>query len=77
MLKDLNITAVLPAADISRAGDFHQSGLQLDAPERLNEVFEDYDMPGLVTGNGVVTPIGQAGWFKDSEGNIFNLIQRG
>ena len=34
-------------------------------------------MPGLVTGNGVVTPIGQAGWFKDSEGNIFNLIQRG
>ena len=33
--------------------------------------FEDYDMPGLKTVNGIAT-MGQyhAAWFKDSEGNI-------
>lgn len=41
-------------------------------------VFEDYDMPGLVTENGLVaTPVGKAAWFKDSEGNILNILQRG
>jgi len=39
--------------------------------------FEDYDMPGLKTVEGIAT-IGRdkAAWFKDSEGNILALTQR-
>lgn len=39
-------------------------------------VFEEYDMPGLKTVNGVATlgPI-KAAWFKDSEGNVLGLVQ--
>ena len=39
-------------------------------------VFEDYDMPGERSPNGVVTMSGAKGaWFKDSEGNILAIIQ--
>lgn len=40
-------------------------------------VFEDYDMPGLYTEDGIAD-IGDGGllaWFKDSEGNIISLAQ--
>ena len=38
-------------------------------------VFEDYDVPGLKTENGIATlPDGSsAAWFLDSEGNILNI----
>jgi predicted enzyme related to lactoylglutathione lyase len=36
--------------------------------------FEDYDMPGIKTVDGVVkTPEGHAAWFKDTEGNILAI----
>jgi predicted enzyme related to lactoylglutathione lyase len=39
-------------------------------------VFEEYDMPGLKTVNGIATGGGtKAAWFKDSEGNILAIIQ--
>jgi predicted enzyme related to lactoylglutathione lyase len=39
-------------------------------------VFEDYDMPGLKTVNGIMTARGsKAAWFKDTEGNILAVIQ--
>jgi predicted enzyme related to lactoylglutathione lyase len=39
-------------------------------------VFEEYDMPGLKTVNGIaVFPTSKAAWFKDSEGNILAVIQ--
>lgn len=39
-------------------------------------VFEEYDLPGLKTVNGIATMGGTKGaWFKDSEGNIMALIQ--
>jgi catechol 2,3-dioxygenase-like lactoylglutathione lyase family enzyme len=39
-------------------------------------VFEDYDMPGLRTVNGIFSDGGsKAAWFKDSEGNIMALIE--
>ena len=39
-------------------------------------VFEDYDMPGEKSANGIVTAGGaKAAWFKDSEGNIMAVIQ--
>jgi predicted enzyme related to lactoylglutathione lyase len=39
-------------------------------------VFEEYDLPGLKTVNGVIElPGGKAAWFKDTEGNILALDQ--
>ena len=39
-------------------------------------VFEEYDMPGMKTVNGIVTAGGaRAAWFNDSEGNILAIIQ--
>jgi len=40
-------------------------------------VFEEYDLPGLKTENGVATMDGERGaWFIDSEGNILCLTQQ-
>ena len=126
MLKELNIMAVLPASDMSRATDFYTNVLGLDSPETMNEenllfhsgdvtsflvyktdnagsarntqmgwttgdidadvaalrnrgvVFEEYDFPEMKTDDGIaVMPVGRAAWFRDSEGNILNLFQRG
>jgi catechol-2,3-dioxygenase len=39
-------------------------------------VFEEYDMPGLKTVNGIMTAgNNKAAWFKDTEGNIMAIIQ--
>jgi predicted enzyme related to lactoylglutathione lyase len=39
-------------------------------------VFEEYDMPGLKTVDGIFTGGGaKAAWFRDSEGNILAIIQ--
>jgi len=39
-------------------------------------VFEEYDVPGLKTENGVATTDGERGaWFLDTEGNILCLSQ--
>jgi predicted enzyme related to lactoylglutathione lyase len=39
-------------------------------------VFEEYDMPGLKTVDGIATAgSSKAAWFKDSEGNIMAVIQ--
>ncbi|MGI8608507.1 MAG: VOC family protein [Candidatus Dormibacteria bacterium] len=41
-------------------------------------VFEDYDMPGLKTVDGVViSGPHTSAWFKDSEGNLVGLMQTG
>jgi len=38
--------------------------------------FEEYDLPGLKTVNGIATSGGtKAAWFKDTEGNIMALIE--
>lgn len=38
--------------------------------------FEEYDMPGLRTVDGIAaTPVGKGAWFKDSEGNVLTMIQ--
>lgn len=39
-------------------------------------VFEEYDLPGMKTQNGIATAGGaRSAWFKDSEGNILALVQ--
>jgi predicted enzyme related to lactoylglutathione lyase len=61
-----------------------QMGWETDNLEREMEelrgrgvTFEEYDMPGLKTENGIATSDwGKAAWFTDSEGNILNLAQR-
>lgn len=38
--------------------------------------FEEYDMPGMKTENGITTGGGaKAAWFKDTEGNILALVE--
>jgi len=41
--------------------------------------FEEYDLPGLKTENGVAHfgETDKGAWFKDSEGNILAVVQRG
>ena len=39
-------------------------------------VFEEYDLPGLKTVNGIASSDGtKAAWFKDTEGNIMAIIE--
>jgi catechol 2,3-dioxygenase-like lactoylglutathione lyase family enzyme len=39
--------------------------------------FEEYDLPGLETVDGIATAPdgGRGAWFKDTEGNILGLVQ--
>jgi hypothetical protein len=38
--------------------------------------FEDYDVPGMKTDNGIATAGGaKTAWFKDTEGNILAIVQ--
>jgi len=38
--------------------------------------FEDYDLPGVKTVNGIADLDGTKGaWFKDPEGNILSVVQ--
>jgi len=38
--------------------------------------FEEYDMPGMKTVNGIATAGGaMSAWFKDTEGNILAIVQ--
>lgn len=53
-----------------------------DLPRMVSELkargarFEEYDMPGFKTVNGMVqTPDGPGAWFKDPDGNILAVIQ--
>ena len=40
-------------------------------------VFEEYDMPGIKTVNGIATGGGaKTAWFKDTEGNILAVSQK-
>src|SRR3981081_3583191 len=69
-----------PNAGTSRAS---QAFWQVDDIEReVAELkargvkFEDYDMPGLETKDGIATAGGaKAAWFKDTEGNILAGVQ--
>jgi predicted enzyme related to lactoylglutathione lyase len=39
-------------------------------------VFEDYDLPGMKTVNGIATAGGaKTAWFTDTEGNVLALVQ--
>jgi predicted enzyme related to lactoylglutathione lyase len=69
-----------PNAGTSKAS---QAFWQVDDVERevaelkaRGVTFEEYDVPGMKTVNGIATGGGEkAAWFKDSEGNIMAVIQ--
>jgi predicted enzyme related to lactoylglutathione lyase len=70
-----------PGAGTSKANQAFWSVDDLDAEmtelKSKGVVFEDYDMPGLKTINGVNTGGGsKTAWFKDSEGNILAIAQK-
>jgi len=49
---------------------------EVKALKERGVIFEDYDMPGLKTVNGIAaTPGNKAAWFKDPDGNIMAVIQ--
>jgi len=51
---------------------------EVDRLRGAGVVFEEYDLPGLKTENGIATTGGErAAWFKDSEGNILCVAQDG
>src|SRR5918998_2817010 len=66
------------------SGDHTQVGFDVDDIEsavralRDNWVtFEEYDLPGFKTSEGIVELEGEkAAWFKDSEGNLVSIVQR-
>jgi catechol 2,3-dioxygenase-like lactoylglutathione lyase family enzyme len=63
------------------SGDHTQLGWDVDDMETVvrelkdrGVVFEEYDLPGLKTEDGIATIEGERGaWFKDSEGNLLAL----
>jgi predicted enzyme related to lactoylglutathione lyase len=69
-----------PNAGTSRAS---QAFWEVDDVERevadlkaRGVTFEQYDMPGLKTKNGIATGGGaKTAWFKDTEGNILAVVQ--
>ncbi len=49
----------------------------VDQLRRNGVVFEEYDMPGFKTVDGIAEIAGERGaWFKDSEGNLLAIGQR-
>ncbi|MGW6914907.1 VOC family protein [Kitasatospora sp. NPDC054939] len=49
---------------------------EMSALRSKGVTFEDYDLPGLKTVDGVMEVEGMRGaWFKDSEGNILCVVQ--
>ncbi len=65
------------------SGDHTQLGLDVEDLEATVEelrgrglVFEEYDLPGFKTVNGIAEIAGEKGaWFKDSEGNLLAIAQ--
>jgi catechol 2,3-dioxygenase-like lactoylglutathione lyase family enzyme len=66
------------------SGDHTQMGWDVDDVEAAvaelrgrGVVFEEYDLPGFKTVNGIAEIAGEKGaWFKDSEGNLLAIGQR-
>ena len=49
----------------------------VDQLRRNGVVFEEYDLPGFKTVNGIADIAGERGaWFKDSEGNLMAVGER-
>ncbi len=74
---------VLYPTETKASGAHTQLGFEVDdlvsevaALRARGVVFEEYDLPGLKTVDGIaeVGP-GRAAWFEDSEGNLLGVVQ--
>lgn len=68
-----------PTKADNTACDFEVENLEAEMAELRSKgvVFEEYDMPGLKTENGVATMGNyKSAWFKDPEGNILAIGQK-
>lgn len=93
MLVHSDVATRLPAQDLERARSFCAEKLGLEPVEERpggllyrcgRVVFEEYDLPGLLTVDGIATiagnypskGVGEKGaWFRDSEGNLLGIGQ--
>ena len=74
--------SLYPTPNPSRGGHTQMAIRVPDAMAAITELrgrgvtFEDYDMPGLKTVDGVADLGGgsQGGWFKDTEGNTIGVV---
>ncbi|HEY8740784.1 MAG TPA: VOC family protein [Candidatus Dormibacteraeota bacterium] len=75
--------SIYPTPNPTRGGHT-QMGIRVDdvgsAVKELRDrgvTFEEYDMPGLKTVDGVADlgDVGKGAWFKDSEDNIIGVVQ--
>ena len=73
---------IYPASNPNRGGHTQMGISVKDVGAAVRELrgrgvtFEEYDMPGLKTVDGIATtPAGRAAWFKDTEDNTIGLIQ--
>ena len=49
---------------------------EISGLKKRGVTFEEYDMPGLKTKNGIASGGGaKTAWFKDTEGNILAIVQ--
>lgn len=74
--------AIFPSPKPERGGHtqlgfaVNDIGAEVAALRERGVVFEEYDLPGLKTDNGIATTgDNRAAWFKDSEGNTVGLIE--
>jgi catechol 2,3-dioxygenase-like lactoylglutathione lyase family enzyme len=68
------------------AGTGQQTVMGWETPELQKDMdwlrgngvtFEEYDLPGIKTENGIADMGGERGcWFKDSEGNTLSIFER-
>ena len=67
MLGSSPVAAIVPVSDLeAEMAELRSHGI----------TFEEYDMPGLTTENGIATAGNIRGaWFKDPDGNILSLGQ--
>jgi catechol 2,3-dioxygenase-like lactoylglutathione lyase family enzyme len=99
MLERSDVATRLPVQDLKRARSFYAEKLGLEPIEERpggllyrcgrgffarGVVFEEYDLPGLKTVNGIAQIAGnypskgrgeKGAWFKDSEGNLVGIGQ--
>jgi catechol 2,3-dioxygenase-like lactoylglutathione lyase family enzyme len=82
MLADGTGFMIYPTQNAGKAPNTLMTFLSTDARgdiaalQKKGVVFEEYDMPGLKTENGVAMLGGNpGGWFKDADGNILGIFE--
>jgi len=72
-------TRRLPEAPSTRSGGLVVEDIEATVTELRSRgvTFEEYDMPGLKTENGIaqIGPVEKVAFFKDPDGNILSVVE--